>query len=169
VHLTRFVTHGLTPGSRFVNAFAKKSSEKPNEKKVETYMVVMMLAMLLAGGFSMMNHHEGSHSKVPTGVFDVRYQVCPVKGGTPKNSVAVLRRNRVYHFCSQDCLETFKRTPRPFLRKISSAREVPLRTTNPDGKDPVSAHPIEARKNPPFLVRGDTITFFSSKVTRDRA
>ncbi len=124
-----------------------------------------MMILMLAGGHTMMNAHGKHAEKVPTQVIDVRYQVCPVKGGKPRDDIASLRRNRVYHFCSTDCLETFKRNPRPILRKVANSPEVALRTTNPDGVDPVSRHKIDPRKNPPFLVRGNKITFYATPDT----
>ena len=123
----------------------------------------LMMLLMLAGGHSMMSVHGHSPEKVPNKVIDVRYQVCPVKGGKPLPKIAALRRNRVYHFCSRECLEAFNKNPRPVLRKIQGPQEVALRTMNPDGLDPVSGHPIKIRRNPPFLVRGDTITFYATE------
>lgn len=122
----------------------------------------LMIVLMLAGGHSMMNGHGHRPAKVPTAVIDVRTQVCPVKEGKPLPEIATLRRNRVYHFCSRECLEAFNKNPRPLLRKIKNPLEVALRTVNSDGIDPASKHSINARKNPPFLVRGDTITFYAT-------
>ena len=124
-----------------------------------------MMVLMLAGGHTMMNSHGKHVSRVPTEVIDVRYLVCPVKEGKPRDGIATLRGNRVYHFCSTECLESFKRNPRPILRKVVNSPEVALRTTNPDGLDPVSGHKINPRKNPPFLIRGNKITFYATSDT----
>ena len=130
---------------------------------------IMIIGMLAGHSLMGMTGMMGSHKKhargIPRAIIDVRYPVCPLKGGKPKPEIAVLRRNRVYHFCSPECREIFQNEPREVERKMKNRQEAALRTTNPDGVDPVSGHPIQTRRKLLFLVRGDTITFYATPDT----
>lgn len=126
-------------------------------------MLAGMMFLLWLGGQCRQTGHI-TH-KPPALIIDVMAQLCPVNDGKPQEAMVAMYNQRLYHFCSKPCVNAFNKAPQSYLQNLAFVREVPLRTTNPDGFDPVNRRPIRYPKNPLFAVREKTITFYSSPET----
>lgn len=126
-------------------------------------MLAGMMFLLWLGGQCRQPGHVTE--KPPAIIVDVNAQLCPVNDGKPLKSMVALYNQRLYHFCSKPCVNAFNKDPQSYLRKLAFVREVPLRTTNPDGLDPINRRPIRYPRKPLFAVQGSTITFYSSPET----
>lgn len=124
-------------------------------------MKIRILSVLaIALGLAIPAIAADTPSALPSQIIDVRYQKCPVMGGTPKEGVALLKDGKVYHFCCPGCNGKFETEFETRSGKIVNPTEVPLQITNVDGKDPVTG---ELAVPEFFQVKGDTITFYASK------
>lgn len=126
-------------------------------------MFLVLMAVLYVGG--QMRHNPHVIQNLPAVVMDVRAQLCPVNNKKPQDNIVALRGNRMYHFCSNACVNAFNKEPQTYIRNLAFVREVALQTTNPKGRDPVSRRPIRNTRKPIFIIRGSTITFYASPAT----
>ncbi|MBF0548500.1 MAG: hypothetical protein HQM08_28960 [Candidatus Riflebacteria bacterium] len=103
------------------------------------------------------NEMPGNPAAIPAAIVDVQYDNCPLSGEKVKPEISAIFEGKIYHFCSNDCLNSFQKDPKAVIAKIKDAKEIPLTITNLDGKCPATG---EKASGEVFIVRGDKITFY---------
>jgi YHS domain-containing protein len=111
---------------------------------------------------------QATAGTLPTEIIDVRSPRCPIMGGTPQESIAILYEGKIYHFCCGGCIQNFKKDPTAAIANLVDAKNVRLKVLNVNGECPVTGDPAKADV---VAVRGNTVTFYCCPdcIAKDKA